>query len=331
MRTAAQGATDAIMVDTLCSTIEPRALAEHLTGQYPALGAIEDCTLYSRGHNDVYKVKTSGRDNLAVRIPTVNWRTRSQLVAEAEAVRALADSGLPVATPIQASDGDWTPAVATPEGVRYSIVHAWAPGEQPQYSQSQQVALYARLAARLHDIRGKFDGRGLSTIDLDYLVDAPMEQLRPSLAHHPSASSYFEGLRARIHSRAGAFEQLSWGFCHGDLHFGNVVDTAGELTVFDFEFCGLGWQVYDLATFCWAARLRGHYGTAKDTFIREYLASRSVARAELEVLPLFVIMRHLWLMGHHARMAYLTGVAYQTPAYFEQAVAFCRKLEDTKP
>jgi Ser/Thr protein kinase RdoA (MazF antagonist) len=62
-------------------------------------------------------------------------------------------------------------------------------------------------------------------------------------------------------------------------------------------------------------------------FIDAYLQARPIARDTLEHVPLFVIVRHIWLQGYHAWDAVEAGSSYQSDRYCEDLVSFLEQLE----
>jgi Ser/Thr protein kinase RdoA (MazF antagonist) len=172
-------------------------------------------------------------------------------------------------------------------------------------------------------------GSGRVPLDLRHLLETPVARLRPPLASQPELLGRFDALVERVATR---FEGLrsrlwDWGFCHGDLHAGNALVDGERLALFDFDCCGPGWRLYDLATYRWAARLRRVDAQAWSPFIEAYLAMRPKAADSIEHVPLFIVLRQIWLQGYYASNAPEGGVSYQSDGYFEGLVSFLEKLE----
>jgi Ser/Thr protein kinase RdoA (MazF antagonist) len=133
------------------------------------------------------------------------------------------------------------------------------------------------------------------------------------------------GVRARL--VCGQERLWDWGFCHGDLHDGNAHVDGERLTLFDFDCCGPGWRVFDLATYRWAARLRQVEEQAWKPFVEAYLQVRPAAASTIELVPLFVILRHIWLQGYHVWNSVEAGANFQSDGFFEHLVGFCEQIE----
>ena len=287
------------------------------------------CTLFNRGLNDTYLVSAKER-KFALRLYRFRWRTRAAVADELTALRHLSAKGIPLAAPVARSDGEYITQVDAPEGPRCAALFDWVPGEEPRYINEAHARLYGRLAAELHiasdDLR---PGTGRVPLDLDYLLEKPLASLRPGLKSYPAAAGRFDALAKRVRTRLAIAQEhlLDTGFCHGDLHGGNAHLENGRLALYDFDCCGTGWRVYDLATYRWAARIRNVAEKAWKPYIEAYLQIRPAAANTIEHVPLFVLLRHIWLHGYHAWNSVEDGVAFQGGDYADRFVTFCEKLE----
>ena len=293
------------------------------------LGGSVECSLFHRGLNDTYFVK-GGDLHLALRLYRHRWRTEEAIRGEITALLHLDGKGIPLAAPVPTLDGEWLTSVDAPEGRRWAVLFRWVRGTQPSYIDAAHARLYGELAARLHIAGDDLPSiAGRIPLDLNYLLGKPVAVLRPLLRSRPLLASRFDALVERVSTRfEHAREQLwDWGFCHGDLHGGNANIDGDRLALFDFDCCGPGWRVYDLATYRWAARIRGVARQAWAPFIQAYLQARPVAANTLEHVPLFVLLRHLWLQGYHAWDAVETGSSYQSDKYFEDLLSFLERVE----
>lgn len=94
-------------------------------------------------------------------------------------------------------------------------------------------------------------------------------------------------------------------------------------------FCLLmrtGQRSYDLSVFLWD---RVHGRSEKedfknecwDAFLDAYIKERPLKASELEMIPLFVAARQLWLMGLHTGNSAIWG-AWQDDGYFDGKLKF---------
>jgi len=102
--------------------------------------------------------------------------------------------------------------------------------------------------------------------------------------------------------RIEKFDHLTWTHCHGDCHgFNARITEAGEAAFFDFDDGGPGYLAYDLSVFLWAKVSFGRKLHAMwDAFVDGYRRVRPIAPNDFEAAHVFVIVRHIWLMGEYA-------------------------------
>lgn len=96
------------------------------------------------------------------------------------------------------------------------------------------------------------------------------------------------------------------GMIHADLHPGNAVFEGGRVKVIDFDDCGTGPRVYDLAVALWEFRDRPHYSE----YLREVCAGYEEARSlDLSALDDFIAARQV------SFCLWYTGTAEVNPAF----------------
>lgn len=128
-------------------------------------------------------------------------------------------------------------------------------------------------------------------------------------------------------------EGLDWGVCHGDLYGNtNVAFTDnGTLTHYDFDICGYGWRAYDIAEFRLAREI--HSGHNKDeverlweAFLHGYKAVRELNVNDIKVIPIFVVLRQLWLFGLCFSESELIGGADFDDGFIDSKMEYFRKV-----
>ncbi len=310
------------------STFSSDGIRELILPHYD-LGKSVECTLFHRGLNDTYLV-SAPNGKFGLRVYRSKWRTRAAIMAELLALQHLDSRGVSVATPLKRSDGELITDVDAPEGVRSAAVFHWASGVEARYINATHAEQYGRLAAQLHNAGDDLPSSAARpALDMNYLLERPLTFLRPALKSHRSQAARLDALVERLRSRLKEVrgQMFDWGFCHGDLHGGNVHVDGDRLTLFDFDCCGPGWRAFDLATYRWAARIRQVEEQAWKPFIEGYLRVRPAAANSVEVVPLFIMLRQIWLTGLHVSNSRETGAGRQTDGFFEHLVAFCEKIE----
>jgi Ser/Thr protein kinase RdoA (MazF antagonist) len=286
--------------------------------------------LYHHGVNDTFFLRTPRRQ-FALKLYQAGWRTRAEVHEEVAAIRHCYAKGVHVAMPIERRDGEYVSSMRAPEGTRWAILFPWATGQEPTYHNAAHAHGFGRLVGQMHAAMTDFTPRGARpNLDLDYLLHAPVKLLKLHLDHLPGVAARLDALYARIESKLRRIggELTDWGFCHGDVGVHNARFDGDELMLFDFDFCGQGWQVSDLATFRWQARTVGAEDRAWEAFEAGYLHVRPEARDSLQFIDLFMMIKHLWNQAHCLRIRLRNGQVLRiNDAFLEDTVIFCEKLE----
>ena len=310
------------------SILSADALLAEVAHTYP-IGISVSCRLLQTSLNDTYLL-TSREDRYIVRVYGAHWRTPSEIAYELELLAHLVAKGVSVSVPIAGYDGALSRPLAAPEGTRHLVLFTYAPGTPLALDAEKPSYLAGRLLAAIHAASDHFVSRHVRfRCDLEYLIDTPLAAIRPFLAHRPADWISLEGLVGRLRARLAqaADTGLDWGVCHGDLNGGNIhLAEDGTLTVFDFDFCGPGWRVYDIAAAQWVARGDNKSGI-RDAFLKGYTERRRLAVADLAVVPLFHAIRHLWVLGLRAAKAADTGTLSVSGCYLDFELTYLREWE----
>ena len=84
----------------------------------------------------------------------------------------------------------------------------------------------------------------------------------------------------------------SGGLIHADLHYENVLFHHGVARAIDFDDCGWGFYLYDVAVTLWELEEREHYSQLRDTFLEEYAQHRRLPpNHDAHLQALFVLRR----------------------------------------
>jgi Ser/Thr protein kinase RdoA (MazF antagonist) len=307
-------------------------LKEWISRHYD-FGEDVDLIFYCRGVSDTYLLSTATRQ-YALKVYRTNWRTRQAILDELAAIRHLGSRGVEVAMPVPRGDGEWITHIPAPEGPRNAMLFHWAAGRAPLYSNVEHARRYGDLVGRMHAASADLPlSAARPRLDADYLLEVPLTRIRTRLKRWPRIARDLDALAERTRARiAEVFPQLSdLGFCHGDIWANNARIDGERLVLFDFDLCGIGPTLFDLATYRWDARCKGFETVAWPAFLEGYLRIRPQAEASLQHLGLFMILRHLWTA------AFFVGRLPETGAYFlsdddlENLVPFCETLESHAP
>lgn len=96
------------------------------------------------------------------------------------------------------------------------------------------------------------------------------------------------------------------GLIHADLHLGNALFQRGDVKLIDFDDCGHGSRVYELAVALWELRDGSDYPAYRDALLDGYRAHRDIDATHLDD---FIAVRQV------AFALWFTGMAGVNPAF----------------
>lgn len=245
---------------------------------------------------DTYRVSTNDGPYI-LRIYPAHRRKIDAITTELDFLEFLYSHGVTVSIPIKTKSGERTLTLQAPEGTRHAAVFTYAPG-QPLHDDPEIVRRFGSALARMHAVANAFPRAGTRTpLDVRFLLESPLAHLR-TVANRREDWNDLQRIAKIVRSHLEALPAAApyFGYCHGDVCRANVhVNSAGDIILFDFDFCGPGWRAYDVATF-----LSGESAPVTSAFFEGYQAIRTLTDREMEAIPLFQIAQSIWMLGTRA-------------------------------
>jgi Ser/Thr protein kinase RdoA (MazF antagonist) len=310
------------------------------SGFEPALNLYDlprDATLQliSRSENETYKVDAPSGGQWALRVQRPGYQSKNTLASEIAWLVALRQDGV-VATPIPIPglNGEWV-QVAQVHGVpeaRNMVLFAWENGRQPviEMDLRQCFKSLGAITAKMHAHSSAWQRpQGFERFTWDFeaaLGESPRwGHWRDGLGMDANKLDLFGRTADLIRERLARYGRGPdrFGLAHCDLRLANLLVHETQVKVIDFDDCGFSWYMYDAATLLsFYEHLPGAAGLI-DSWLEGYRTVRTVAKAEEEEIPTFVMLRRLLLVawvGSHAEtdLARSLGVSYT-----DQTVGLC--------
>lgn len=231
-------------------------------------------------------------------------------IAWLDAIRADTDLAVPEAlatadgrVTIEASDGDWT---------RTCSVLRWQYGRFHEGS-ARPIHL-RRLGAAMARLHTQADAwtppPGFTRIEWDHetFFGGVMDYGGLSVAE--CRERLPRGLRDRLDVVAERMADMDQaddiGLIHADLHLGNALFDAGRVALIDFDDCGSGARLYDLAVSLWELRDDPDHLAYRDALLEGYLSVRNIDPTRLDD---FIALRQVGFL------LWYTGMAQVNPAF----------------
>lgn len=282
------------------------------------------CQFWCQGLNDTYKVTTE-KEAFILRIYRHNWRTRSEISFEIDALLHLQTNGSDVAYPIKTQTGEYIVDLIAPEGQRYAVLTRCAAGSELDFEVPESAQIYAQHMAHLHLNSIQFNSTHQRfQLDVQHLITEPLQSIKPFLKQRKDDWSFIEDYAQRLAKKLQTALNHSQKLvlCHGDLHGGNAHKDSKLLVSFDFDCCGLGLRSYDLAVFKWALEVDNKDPSIWDNFFHCYQLHFPLPDEEIALIDTLVSIRHIWLIGLHINIAVAKG--WLNDQYFDQKIGFLR-------
>ena len=275
----------------------------------------ENVTFHVRGQ----LANAAAAGDFVLRLHRPAYHSPASLNSEHLWVRALGDAGIAVPRPLRTRAGDefahvhvhghvleadeWRPA---------GLAH-WQHGEivGDALEDASDAALvedwYRQLGglmAAMHEQACAWTpppGFERHALDADGLV-GPAPFWGPFWEHPtftPTERALVLATRDRLHAallRLGKPAD-TYGLIHADLHQGNLVLADGRLHVIDFDDAGFGWHAYDIAVALLRVLPHRHGERIRAALVAGYRERRTLPDDVLALLPMFLLIRELALVG----------------------------------
>ncbi len=216
----------------------------------------------------------------------------------AEIMRYLHSRGFPVPAMISASGGQPCAVVQRDGEAQLLALFEWIDGVDPE--DTLDAARFGKQTGIMHNLMENYPG-GLLPLERPYFIEHFLNKL-PQIGYPAEKAARFAEYGARLWSRV---ENLPRGFCHGDLHTGNLLRTPSKTCyVLDFDLAGLAFPAFDLAVICdrtdyFRLQPDGFDRVTRflERFLTGYTAARAITDAERLAVYDFIAIRHFQLQA----------------------------------
>ena len=270
----------------------------------------------SNAENCAFRVVGSDGGVFVLRVHRPGYHSLNELESERMWTRALIETGISAPVGCRTHTGREYAVVATPDGESSRAVGLieWVEGtilddELENRSDPGHVAArfeqIGAMAARIHNQSSSWDpppGFARHEFDVPGFVgdrpfwgrfwDVPLLGARQR--------ELFLRAREGISEILGAYpkDPRIYSMLHADLHPKNFVVTDTEkLHVIDFDDSGFGWHLYELAVALCEFEDEPYFDSITAALAAGYRAVRPLRQQDLDLLPLFLVIRRLVSIG----------------------------------
>lgn len=280
---------------------------------------LRDLRFVVAGENAVFRVSGGDGTDFAVRVHRPGYHSLAELESEHEWTTALNAAGINTPRPVVTRMGSAYATVpfGTSGNTRQVGLVQWIDGVSLsttiEAGTVEPLTIYHDLGAvmaRMHEqavgwtpsagfVRHALDAEGL-------IGDAPWWGPFwdvPEMAD--TDKTLVQAVRHRMYQTLVDYgkERGTYSLIHADLLPQNVLVCNGSPYLIDFDDAGHGWHQYDMAVALFTVSERDDFVDYRDALVRGYRSVRPIADDDLALLPMFITIRSLAMVGWlHSRV-----------------------------
>lgn len=276
----------------------------------------DETSLIVLSENATYLIKNkkTGAKDGVLRISRPGYHTLSELKSEMLWLNQINDyTPLIVANPIPGLDGEDIQVVKGSDGKDYFCVvteflEGHEPDENDETQMEKQFSYLGETTAYLHRQTEIWNGTNqIDRIHWDYDTiigknaawgsweDFPMSENEKELGRRASDIIYHRLLRY------GKTED-NYGLIHADLRLSNLLLEGDQIKVIDFDDCGFGWHLHDLASALSFIEDKPNVEYLVNAWLDGYRKVLPFSDTDFMEIDTFITMRRLqltaWLASH---------------------------------
>jgi Ser/Thr protein kinase RdoA (MazF antagonist) len=271
------------------STLSAVHIGQFLQHHY-GLSLATICKLLRTGMNHLYTV-ADGDKKSVFRVYTHGWRTKHEIASEIKLLLHLSNNELPVSYPLADNNGNYIQSFEAIEGERFGVLFSFAEGRKnPNFSVELSEKIGKNMAT-MHRLTKDYEFDRVK-YDVNTLLQNSLLQTSQFFKPPNPELAFIESLNCRLMATLAkaSNEKLPTGAIHLDIWFDNLhITEAGEITFFDFDFCGSGYQCLDIAYFLYqlfTTHATGDgYQLKSEAFLKGYNSIRPISKQETELIP----------------------------------------------
>lgn len=263
--------------------------------------------LLTFSENAVFRASFADHEPVVVRLHSIGYHSKAAVDSEMMWLLALGrDTDLTVSVPVPTPSGEYVVTATHPEfAPRHAAVFTVLPGTAP--AEDNLVPDYRMLGhttARLHVhaetwtpppgfVRLAWDLDGAFGPQPNWGSWRAGPRVQPQQI--PVLQAAEDLIRARLTEYGQGRDR--YGLIHSDLRLANVLADDGAVAVIDFDDCGFGWLLYDLASAMTFIEDDPLTPALIDSWLSGYTEVRALSEQDLAIIPTLIMMRRMVILA----------------------------------
>ncbi len=300
------------------------------------LGLWEETTggraaLINLSENHTFRIDAPDGRRHILRLHRPGYQSLAAVQSELAWVSALRDTGMPLPKALPGRNGDLVQQAA---GQRLAVLFAFEEGREPDAGEDlatlfRTIGGYSAIAHRHVEAWRPPEGFVRPAWTAEAILDP--EGLWGDWRQAPGVEGKtrrtLDDLDRRLRAALAAYGTAPdrFGLIHADMRLANLLMAGDRVTLIDFDDCGFGWFMYDLAASLSFNETSSQAASLKKSWIAGYAAVRPLSPEDLSIIDTMILFRRMALLawiGSHAE----TGLARQ---HRERFAADTVELADT--
>lgn len=277
----------------------------------------DESKLIVLSENATYMVtnKNTGEKDGVLRVSRPGYHTLSELNSEMKWLNQINDyTPLLVANPIKGLNGQEVQTVKGMDGKDYyCVISEYLTGEAPDVNNEaamvKQFDYLGATTAYLHRQTEIWNGAArldrmewnYDTIIGDHAAWGRWQDFKDMT---PEARVMLEKVSAVIKKRLDRYgkNENNYGLIHADLRLANILIEGDQIKVIDFDDCGFGWHLHDLASALSFIEDKPIVPKLVNAWLDGYRSVLPFTDTDFEEIDTFIMMRRMqltaWLASH---------------------------------
>ncbi|MGV8880673.1 MAG: phosphotransferase enzyme family protein [Rhodoglobus sp.] len=296
------------------------------------------CSLLTVSENATFKVETSRGERWLLRLHRPGYREPSTIDSEVAWISALLRDDVISTPPLipNASNDVVTKFVNDAGEIQHAVMFEFVTGHAPNFDEfSSRIEELGALTAAMHThSRSWVVPSGFNRVVWNFDVILGESTAWGDWAANrrltTDGRSTIRAAEAQLRRQIDEYTTLGGrtGLIHGDLHAGNLFVTSSGLSVIDFDDCGIGWYMWDLACALSPYEAAPEVPAMVRRWLTGYLRHFPLDATDIAAIPAFVLMRRIQMLAWMEARAGTEIAAQMGDSYVDDSVRMAQGYLD---